>query len=80
MGLTVAARIWLPGASAVRVPWLIPSVEAALLALLIFGDPGRLGERRKRVRPAAIALVVLLVAAARAGTTPRRSISRSRSR
>ncbi|HSC74287.1 MAG TPA: hypothetical protein VLB89_08985 [Gaiellaceae bacterium] len=64
MGLTVAARIWLPGASAVRVPWLIPSVEGALLALLIFGDPGRLGERRKRVRPAAIALVVLLVAAA----------------
>ena len=64
MGLNIAARIWLPAASAVRVPWLIPLLEALLLAVLIFGDPARLGERRKRVRPVAIAVVLVLVAAA----------------
>jgi hypothetical protein len=64
MALNVAARIWLPGDSAVRVPWLVPAVEAALLALLVFGNPGRLGERRARVRPLAVTLVVVLVAAA----------------
>ena len=64
MVLNIAARLWLPGASAVRVPWLLPSLETALLAVLIFGDPARLGERRKRVRPVAITIVVVLVAAA----------------
>jgi hypothetical protein len=64
MGLNIAARLWLPGASAVRVPWLIPSVEAALLALLVFGNPVRLGKRRRRVRPVAITIVAVLVGAA----------------
>jgi hypothetical protein len=64
MALNVSARIWLPGDAAVRLPWLIPADEAALLALLVFGHPGRLGERRVRVRPFAVTLVVLLVAAA----------------
>jgi hypothetical protein len=64
MALNISARIWLPGASAVRVPWLVPGVEAALLLLLLFGDPARLGERRERVRPFAVTLIVLLVAAA----------------
>jgi hypothetical protein len=64
MGLNIAARLWLPGASAVRVPWLLPSLEAALLALLVFGHPARLVERRRRVRSVAIGVVVLLVAAA----------------
>jgi hypothetical protein len=48
----------------VRVPWLLPLLEASLLALLVFGHPARLGERRRRVRAAAIAIVVVLVAAA----------------
>jgi len=64
MALNVAARLWLPAASAVRVPWLLPSLEAALLALLVFGHPARLEERRRRVRPVAIAIVVVLVLAA----------------
>jgi hypothetical protein len=64
MGLNIAARLWLPGASAVRVPWLLPSLEAALLALLVFGHPARLVERRRRVRSVAIGVVVVLVAAA----------------
>jgi hypothetical protein len=64
MALNVTARIWLPGASAVRVPWLLPLLEASLLALLVLGHPARLGKRRHRVRAAAIAIVVVLVAAA----------------
>jgi hypothetical protein len=64
MALNVAGRLWLPGASALRVPWLIPSLEAALLALLVFGNPARLGKRRRLVRPFAIGVVVVLVAAA----------------
>jgi hypothetical protein len=65
IALNLGVRVWLPSASGVRVPWLVPSVEAALLALLVFGDPARMAdERRRRVRPFAVALVVLLVAAA----------------
>jgi hypothetical protein len=68
--LTIAVRVWLPGHSAVRVPWLIPSVEAVLLAVLVFGHPARMPtERRRRVRPFVIALVILLVAAALWATT-----------
>jgi len=70
MALNIAARIWLPGDAPVRVPWLIPSVEAALLALLVFGNPGHMAaERRRRVRPLAIAVVIALVAAALWATT-----------
>jgi hypothetical protein len=64
MALNISIRLWLPGDSPVRVPWLIPAVEAALLALLVFGEPARLGERRERVRAFAVTLVVLLVASA----------------
>jgi hypothetical protein len=65
MVLNVAARVWLPAASAVRVPWLVPSVEAALLALLVFGNPARGGQRHHhRVRVVAIAVVLLLVVGA----------------
>jgi len=41
MAFTVAARLWLPGEPATRVPWLIPSLEAALLVALVasgFGE------------------------------------------
>jgi hypothetical protein len=64
LALNVGVRIWLPGDSPVRVPWLIPAVETCLLVLLVFGDPGRLAERRIHVRPIAVTLVVALVAAA----------------
>ncbi|HEY5659742.1 MAG TPA: hypothetical protein VIR59_03055 [Gaiellaceae bacterium] len=64
MALNIAARVWLPGASAVRVPWLVPAVEAALLVLLVFGNPAQGGKRRHRVRALAIAIVALLVAGA----------------
>jgi hypothetical protein len=65
MALNVGVRIWLPSSSPVRVPWLVPAVEAVLLAVLVFGHPARMEtERRQRVRPFLIAVVSLLVAAA----------------
>ena len=62
--LTVAVRLWLPGQSASRVPWLVPALEAALLVALIAGDPARLARRTPWVRRIAVAIVVLLVLAA----------------
>jgi hypothetical protein len=64
MALNIALRLWLPGDSPVRVTWLIPALEAALLTLLVFGNPSRLAKRSQRVHNWAVALVALLVAAA----------------
>jgi hypothetical protein len=60
---TIAARLWLPGQSAVRVPWLIPSLEALLLVALVAENPVRVASR-PWLRNAVVAIVVLLVAAA----------------
>jgi hypothetical protein len=64
MALNIAVRIWLPGDSPVRVPWLIPSIEAALLLLLFVGDPSRLGKHKQRVHHVAVTLVGVLVLSA----------------
>jgi hypothetical protein len=70
MALNIGVRLWLPSESPVRVPWLIPAVEAVLLAVLVFGHPASMPtERRQRVRPFVIALVTLLVVAALWATT-----------
>jgi uncharacterized membrane protein len=69
MGLNIALRLWLPGDAPVRVPWLVPTVEAALLAALVFGDPSRLARRTPWVRRIAVAIVVILVVAALWATT-----------
>jgi hypothetical protein len=61
--LTIAMRVWLPEGSPVRVAWLIPSLEAVLLALLFFGDPSRMRKHVQRTRRLALSLVVVLVAA-----------------
>ena len=64
IAFTVAVRLWLPGQSAVHVPWLVPSLEAALLAALLVGNPARLARRTPWVRRTALAIVIVLVAAA----------------
>jgi hypothetical protein len=64
MGFTITARLWLPAQSAVRVPWLVPSLEAALLVAIVVGDPARLARRTPWVHRIAVAIVVLLVASA----------------
>jgi hypothetical protein len=68
MALNIGLRVWLPHDSPVRVPWLLPLLEAALLVLLLAGNPARLAHRAHRVRHVAIALVVILVVAALWGT------------
>ena len=64
IAFTVAVRVWLPGQSAVRVPWLVPAVEAILLVALVAGHPARLSRRTPWVRRIVLALVIVLVAAA----------------
>jgi hypothetical protein len=64
IGFTIAVRVWLPGQSAVRVPWLVPSLEAALLVALLVGEPARLARRTIWVHRIAVAIVIVLVAAA----------------
>jgi hypothetical protein len=64
LGFTIAVRLWLPAESAVRVPWLVPSLEVALLVAIVAGDPARLARRTPWVHRIAVAIVVLMVAAA----------------
>lgn len=39
MLLNVALRLWLPGDAAVRVHWLLPCLELALVLALLLGNP-----------------------------------------
>jgi hypothetical protein len=64
MALNIGLRVWLPNQGAVRVPWLIPAVEAVLLALLLAGHPGSVAKHARPLRRVAVTLVVVLVAAA----------------
>ena len=68
MALNIAIRIWLPDESAVRVPFLVPAIEGALLLVLI-AHPARHHPRRPWVRPVAVTLVLILVLAALWETT-----------
>ena len=64
IAFTIAIRVWLPGETAVHAPWLVPSLEAALLVALVAGDPARLARRTPWVRRIALTIVVVLVASA----------------
>src|SRR5262245_25367019 len=64
MTLNIALRVWLPGASAVRLPYLLPSIEAVLLVALLAGNPRRLARRHRWAHRVAVTLVVVLVVAA----------------
>jgi len=64
LALNIAVRAWLPSQSPVRVEWLIPAIEAALLVLLVTANPSRHRKHTERVRSVAVTLVVVLVAAA----------------
>jgi uncharacterized membrane protein len=63
MVLNIALRVWLPREGAIRVVWLLPAIEAALLITLVTSDPAGPVERR-RLRRLALILVGTLVAAA----------------
>jgi hypothetical protein len=62
MALNIAVRIWLPHQSPVRVPWLVPAIEAVLL-LALAASPARLARRTPWVHRVALVLVVALVVA-----------------
>jgi uncharacterized membrane protein len=64
LALNIAVRVWLPNQAPVRVPWLIPAVEGALLLVLLAGNPARLARRAHWARRVVLALVVVLVVAA----------------
>jgi hypothetical protein len=67
MAINITLRLWLPGEGAIRTPWLLPTIEAVLLVVLVTSDPAGPAERR-RLRRLALVLVGLLVAAALWGT------------
>ena len=60
MVVNVTVRIWWPRDGVLDIPWLMPLLEAALVVLLITGDPSGPAERR-RLRRITIVLVGLLV-------------------
>jgi uncharacterized membrane protein len=64
IGLNIALRVWLPSEGAVRLPWLLPAIEAVLLVALVAGNPSRLARRARWAHRVAVILVVVLVAAA----------------
>jgi hypothetical protein len=64
LALTIGLRLWLPSETPIRVPWLIPSIEAVLVLVLVVGHPARLASRPPWLRPLLIFLVVTLVLAA----------------
>ena len=64
IALNIALRVWLPHQGAFHTPWLVPSVEGALLVVLYLADPGNLARHRRVLRRVALALVLALVAAA----------------
>ena len=62
MALNVAVRVWAPQDGVIRVPWLLPAIEALLVVVLLTSDPSSAAERR-RLRQTAQVLVGLLVLA-----------------
>jgi len=64
IAFTVAVRLWLPSESAIRLRWLVPSLELALLLAIVAGHPARLARHAHLVRRIAVGIVILLVAAA----------------
>jgi len=64
IAFTVAVRLWLPDESPIHLPWLVPSLEAALLVAVVWGDPARLARGSNWAHRIALAFVIALVGAA----------------
>jgi uncharacterized membrane protein len=61
MVLNIGLRVWLPNEGAVRVPWLVPSIEFTLLVALLGLDPNTIRRNARWLRPLAVSLVFVLV-------------------
>jgi hypothetical protein len=57
-------RIWLPQEPVIGVPWLLRTLEAAILGVLVFGHPADLAKHRSWLHPTAATVATLMVAAA----------------
>jgi hypothetical protein len=64
MTLTISLRLWLPTEEPIRAPWVLPMIEAALLAALLVNDPRGRARRTSAMRGISLTLVGLLLAAA----------------
>ena len=64
IALHVTIRVWLPGESAVRVPWLLPAVETVLLVVLLAVSPLSIARHARWMHRVGVLLVALLVIAA----------------
>ena len=64
MILNITMRVWLPREPVIALPWLLPALEAAILGVLVFGNPADLARHRRWLHPTAVALATLMVAAA----------------
>jgi uncharacterized membrane protein len=64
MVLNISLRVWLPHEGAVRVPWLVPAIEAVLLLVLLASDPNTLRKNSRWLRPLGVGLVLVLVVGA----------------
>jgi hypothetical protein len=68
MVVHVTVHLWLPGTTqVVRLPWVVPALEAVLVVALLTVNPGGPLEARRRHR-AALVLVTLLALSALYGT------------
>ena len=54
----------MPQEPVIGVPWLLPTLEAAILGVLVFGHPADLARHRRWLHPTAVTLATLMVAAA----------------
>jgi uncharacterized membrane protein len=64
MALNIGLRLWLPSDRVIGVPWLLPTIEAVLLVVLLASDPSSIARRAPWLRRVSITLVGVLVAGA----------------
>jgi hypothetical protein len=68
IALSITLRVAAPNRESLGPGWLVPGIEIGLLVLLLLADPARVSGRRRWLRRAAIALVILLAGAALTST------------
>ena len=68
IAISIVLRVVQPHRESLGPVWLVPSIEIALLALLVAADPANLRGRRHWLRPLSIGLVSALTVAALTST------------
>jgi quinol-cytochrome oxidoreductase complex cytochrome b subunit len=68
IAISIALRIAEPDRESLGPPWLVPSIELAMLVALLAADPARVTRRHRWLRRLSIALIVSLVVIAAIST------------